>query len=299
MCGYVLNQWQCKDRVVEWLPCSASRTYHPWLVFWTISSDALAGRVTKLVTFQLPTGYLLESLKMFWVTFCHFGQKNCLKALKKSQDLLKSLHWFSTPSSNSMFGSSFVPRLSQTFNSADAICLFPLDSMTISGPSVVAVITEKQHTVPWCTWGCWSYAWVQPSPGLRSRFRLLPNLNKRVLCKVLLLAGDDPGTDGICYRLQKLLMKPITPSSLRVGRQVSPPGPQVNRLKGLSRMSQSYSHCSCTHQSSVQQWASTWSMYPDCQPYCCSEVLPFNHDLSVSLVLTVRRCKDGGNPVPA
>lgn len=146
----------------------------------------------------------LECLKMFWVAFCPFSQQNCLKTLKKSQDLVKPLIWSTTPASNSMFDSSFVPFLSVVPDFK--LHQFPLDSKTISGLSVVAVITQSH--IPWCTWACWSYAWVKHSPCLWSGFRILPNPNKRLLCKVLLLAGDDPGADGICYRLQKLLMKP-------------------------------------------------------------------------------------------
>lgn len=100
-----------------------------------------------------------------------------------------------------------------------------LDYNSISGLSVVAVITQSHIHIN------------APDQGLGF------SPNQRGLCKMLLFAGDDPGADGICYHLQKLLMKPTTlpfthclraaamksskaPCSLRVGRQGSPPVPR-------------------------------------------------------------------------
>lgn len=191
------------------------------------------------------------------------------------------------------------------------------DCKSISGLSVVAVITESHVRIN-SPWNCWSYAWVQPSPGFRSGFRRLPKQNKIVLCKMLLPAGDDPGADGICYRLQKPLMKPTTPpfsqclwaaamkgsnhplmfsQSWQAGKTTWSSGEQTERTQQDVLLWLTLS----LYSPKLSQAVSLHLVHVLCLPtillhWSSSTSCLINRALSVSLVLTRTRCWQTANP---
>lgn len=134
----------------------------------------------------------------------------------------------------------------EAFNSST--CLVASDIKTISCRSVVAAMVSRTFScLPRSTRTCQSYAIKSSSLWAFSQDRgFSPKQTKKngALCLVLPLAGGDTGADGICYRPQYLVVTPTvlplshslwtaaknelqqTPSSLRVGKQVSPPGPR-------------------------------------------------------------------------